>query len=148
MQAAEGRRERTIQAYARWLEEFRWDLYATLKITSGAPSDSRAKKLLQQFMSELEEKEGGSRFRYFAVLERGFTGDNLHFHVLIGGLRNRCKFWEREWNERGGNALITPYDPTQKGILYMLKNIDDNGDLDVEFKLPESAKRKDKSPER
>jgi hypothetical protein len=133
-------REVTIQQYKTWLEEFRWNWYATLKLTSGAPTDRRAERLFGQWIEELGKAEGTSRFRWFRVLERGFAGDNPHFHVLIGGLRNRNRYWEKKWSDLGGNALITPFDPTQKGILYMLKSVDENGDIDCDFKLPRRRK--------
>jgi hypothetical protein len=135
------RREQVIQGYRRWLEEHRWDLYCTLKITSGRPSLRQAKSLFNRWIQDVEETDGGSRFRWVCVMEHGLTGTNFHFHVLIGGLRNRTKFWERKWNQLGGNALITPFDAKQKGILYMLKSADEHGDLDIDFKLP-ARKRK------
>jgi hypothetical protein len=136
------RREDAIQSYRRWLEEFRWDLYCTLKITSGIPSDRRALALFKRWIAAVEELDGGSRFRWVRVLEKGGGGCNRHFHVLVGGLRNRCRFWERQWNELGGNAVITPFNPSERGILYVLKTTDEKGDLDIEFQLPRSAKRR------
>jgi hypothetical protein len=136
------RREQAIQGYRQWLEEFRWDLYCTLKVTSGRPSDRHAKSLFDRWIKDVEKTDGGGRFRWVRVMERGLTGNNRHFHVLIGGLRNRTKFWERKWHDLGGNALITPFDAKQKGILYMLKSVYGNGDVDIEFDLP--ARRKER----
>jgi hypothetical protein len=130
------RREQVIQEYRRWLDQFGWDLYCTLKITSGRPSDRRAKQMFERWITNVERMEGGNRFRWARVMEKGLTGNNRHFHVLIGGLRNRTRFWERRWNNLGGSALITPFDANQQGILYMLKSADQNGDIDIDFKLP------------
>ena len=137
------RRENAIQEYRQWFEQFRWDLYCTLKVTSGRPSDRRANNMFARWIKDVEQTDGGSRFCWVRVMERGVTGNNRHFHVLVGGLRNRVKFWERKWNDLGGNALITPFDAKQKGILYMLKSMDQNGDLEIEFDLP--ARRRERN---
>jgi hypothetical protein len=136
------RREQAIQQYREWLDQFRWDLYCTLKIVSGRPSDRHAKNLFDRWIKDVETTDGGSRFRWVRVMEYGSLKSNPHFHVLIGGLRNRAKFWERKWSDLGGNALITPFDAKQLGILYMLKSVDGNGDVDIEFKLPARGKER------
>jgi hypothetical protein len=137
---AQERREQAIQELRRWLEQFTWSWYVTLKLTAGKPSMNRAKRLCDQWVGELEQQEGGKNFRWFRVLERGTLGTNLHFHVLVGGLKSRRTRWASRWSELGGDALITPFDPDQKGILYLLKETDDEGDLDFDFKLPKGRK--------
>ena len=69
-------------------------------------------------------------------MERGALGAHAHGHVLVGGFANRRTRWARRWSELGGDALISPYDPDRKGILYMLKSTGEAGDLDFDFKLP------------
>jgi hypothetical protein len=132
----EDKREKTIQEYRGWLEKFRWDWFATLKITSGVPSERRARNLCDRWVSDVRRAEGAEDFRWFRVLERGASGSNLHFHVLVGGLRNRRNSWERRWAELGGEALIKPYNPEQKGIMYLLKSMGNDGDLACDFELP------------
>ena len=100
----------------------------------------RVRRLCEQWLAELGKAEGGSDFRWFWVMERGATGTNAHCHILVGGLRNRRADWASRWSELGGDALITPFDPDQKGILYLLKETDDEGDLDFDFKLPKGRK--------
>jgi hypothetical protein len=139
MKAAD-RREQAIQELRRWLEQFTWSWYGTLKFMSGRPSARRAKNLFDQWISELEKAEGGRDFRWFWVMERGALGTNVHCHVLVGGFGNRRTRWARRWNELGGEALITPYDPDRKGILYMLKSTGEAGDLDFDFKVPKGRK--------
>ena len=131
------KREVAIQEWRRWLEEFRWTWFCTLKITSGIPSTRRAKQMCENWISELRRDEGGKDFRWFWVLERGADGSNLHFHLLVGGLRNRMKLWETRWKDLGGNAVITKFDPDQKGILYILKDMDTEGNIDCDFQLGE-----------
>src|SRR5437868_991935 len=131
------KRELAIQEYAKWLGGYRWDWFGTLKITSGIPSDGAAKKMVTRWISELGQREGGRNFRWACVLERGALGNNRHLHVLVGGLRNRRKHAERRWRDLGGDALIDVYDSSRKGILYMLKSMGDNGDLEIDLKLPD-----------
>jgi hypothetical protein len=137
---AQERREQSIQGLRLWLEQFSWAWYVTLKITSGRPSVRRVRRLCEQWLAELEKAEGGNNFRWFWVMERGALGTHAHIHILVGGLRNRRAQWACRWSELGGNALISPFDPDQKGVLYMLKTTADNGDLDFDFKLPEGRK--------
>ena len=130
------RREECIQARRRWLASYRWTWFLTLKITSGFPSCQRAKRLLGEWISALRAEEGGKQFRYAAVFEKGTGRGNPHFHVLVGGLRNRRRFWAQRWREIGGEARIEIFNPDQQGILYMLKGTDDEGDINLEFELP------------
>lgn len=134
------KRERTIQEYRRWLEQYDWNWFATLKLTSGIPSERRAKNLCDKWISDLRQAEGGKDFHWFRVLERGASGSNLHFHVLVGGLRNRRKVWQQEWNNRGGDALINNFKPEEKGVLYLLKSMGNDGDLACDFELPTKKK--------
>jgi hypothetical protein len=127
------RREVAIQGYREWLDRFRWSWFATLKVTSGFPSDRKARRMFESWIAELEARDGASDFRWAAVLEKGADGTNRHLHVLVGGLRNRRQFWTEQWDRRGGQALIEPYDSSRNGILYLLKSTTDDGDLGIEF---------------
>jgi len=130
------KREKTIQEYRQWLETYSWDWFATLKVTSGIPSKRRAEQLFDKWISDLRQAEGNKEFRWFRVLECRPDGSNLHFHVLVGGLSSPRKLWQKRWNDLGGDALITPYDPDKQGILYLLKGTDNRGNLDCDFELP------------
>jgi hypothetical protein len=132
----EDRTETLKQEYSRWLRRYSWSWFVTLKITSGIPSERRAKKLFNEWISELRRQEGTRNFRWVRVMERGGSGNNLHFHVLIGGLRNRMRRWELQWNGLGGDALIGKFDSDKDGILYMMKEMDVDGNLDIDFSLP------------
>lgn len=130
------RTERLKQEYNRWLRRYSWAWFGTLNITSGMPSERRAKELFAQWISDLRRSEGAEDFRWVRVMERGGSGQNLHFHVLVGGLRNRRKHWESQWEELGGEALIGKFDPDKEAILYMMKEMDDRGNLEIDFCLP------------
>lgn len=137
---AKDRGEQAIQELRGWLEQFTWAWYVTLKITSGRPSVRRVRRLCERWLAELEKAEGSSAFRWFWVMERGAAGTNAHCHILVGGLKNRRAQWAQRWSELGGDALITPFDRDQMGVLYMLKTTNDDGDLDFDFKLPKGRK--------
>lgn len=142
------RREESIQEFNSWLKAYTWAWYCNLKITSGIPSVRRARNILDKWLSDLRREEGGENFRWFWVLERGSSGgNNLHFHALIGGLQNRRKLWEQKWNELGGDALITTFDPERKGILYLLQGMSKDGDLDFDCRLPPEKQNGDGAEE-
>jgi hypothetical protein len=141
------RAEETIQSYRAWLDQFSWSWIATLKLTSFAPSKRRLKILFNAWIAALRNEEGGKDFRWAAVFEPGRMGTNPHFHVLIGGLRNRMKSWEARWTELGGEALIHRFDPDQKGILYLLKTTDSDGNLDIDMELPKFGSDDDQEVE-
>jgi RNA recognition motif. (a.k.a. RRM, RBD, or RNP domain) len=101
--------------------------------------------MFDAWISRLRQAEGADDFRWFRVLERGSGGNNIHFHVLIGGLRDREKFWAQKWNALGGDGRITPYDSERDGILYLLKGMGDDGDLACDFLLPTNNKVRDNS---
>jgi hypothetical protein len=132
----EDRTEGLKQEYKRWLRRYSWAWFGTLKITSGMPSKRRANQMFERWISELRRTEGAEDFRWVRVLEKGGSGQNLHFHVLVGGLRNRRKHWEAEWIQLGGEALIGKFDPAKEAILYMTKEMNDSGNLDIDFCLP------------
>ncbi len=146
--SGDDKRERTIQEYRRWLEQFEWDWFGTLKVTSGIPSVRRARQMFDSWVARLRQAEGAEDFRFFRVLERGTGGGNLHFHTLIGGLRNRRKSWEKRWNELGGEAMITPYNPREKGILYLFKSMGEDGDINCDFELPTEKEMGDANEDR
>ena len=128
-------REQKIQEIASRLQQYSWDWSGTLRMTA-IPSDRQALTIFDQWVSGMRRLDGGPSFRFFRVLERGIAGGNRHFHILIGGLRNRRRYWQQKWNDLGGDALITRYDPDKKGILYMLKGMDEDGYLNFDCDLP------------
>ena len=128
-------RERTIQSYREWLQQYQWSWFGTLKSTSGFPSENKAKKRFDDWIANLRRTDGGGDFRWFRALERGIGGTNIHFHTVIGGLRNRPSFWQKRWDDLGGEALITRYDPEKKGILYILKDVSRDGDSNFDFEF-------------
>jgi hypothetical protein len=128
--------EKIKDNYAAWFSEYHWRWFTTLKITSGRPSRRRAIATFDQWIAEMAEQEGSSRFRWVRVLERGAIGDHLHFHAVIGGFRSRMAHWCKRWEELGGEALIEKYNPDEAGILYLLKTMR-HGDIDLDFKLPQ-----------
>ena len=122
--------------YESWFSSFHWRWFATLKLIKGHPSRKACLSVFDRWITELKDNEGSSRFRWVRVLERGAYGDNFHLHVLVGGFRNRMADWGRRWERLGGEALIKRFDPDQGAIPYILKSIDREGDLDVDYELP------------
>jgi hypothetical protein len=129
-------REVLIEGYASWLSQFSWNWFATLTFR-GYPPTSKANRLFDQWIREVEQNDGGNGFRWVKVAERGANGDNLHFHILVGGLRTgRALPWVSRWNGIAGEAQIESFNPDKNALRYMLKGIDPDEDFDIDIHLP------------
>jgi hypothetical protein len=127
-------REEQIQAYAEFLEQKQWWWWFTLNMGSGRPSRRRTELKFKQWQEELRAKYGSDAFRYFRVIETGRNANNPHIHGLVGGLRNRRTEFERRWAQiSGGDAQIKRYDPSKKARYYMMKEMSDDGNLDLDL---------------
>ena len=101
---------------------------------SGRPSRRRAEQKFREWIKELREKYGSEQFRFFRVIESALHKNNFHIHGLVGGLRNRRIEFEERWAEiSGGDAQIERYNPEKKARYYMMKEMSDDGDLDLDF---------------
>jgi hypothetical protein len=124
-----------IDAYEDWLLQYHWHLFATLTFRTSA-SISKANRLFLRWIKEMRDADGDNDFRWARVTEYGAFGDNLHFHALIGGLRDGCKWpWVLRWDELAGDSWISYYIACGGGIRYMLKgaNPDRDFDFDADF---------------
>jgi hypothetical protein len=113
-----------------WLESFQWLWFCTLTFRPGL-SEPQAKWRLEQWLGELKEALGTDQFQWVSVAEWGKTRADLHYHVLVRGLREwqaaqRVDFMKR-WNRGCGNARIDPYRPGVGGVRYILKTIEPGG---------------------
>jgi hypothetical protein len=140
-------REESIQAYAKWLKQYNWAWFGTLRIMSGVPADTCAWSLFDEWIAELRRVEGGPEFRFFCVLERGTLTRHRHFHVVVGGFRNRREEAASRWNWLGGDALLQRYDPQKNGLLYLLKSMTGDGNLEMKFQLPRLGREFAAAPE-
>lgn len=135
-------RDELIGAYESWLSKQHWSLIGTLTFR-GYPSASKADRIFRQWISEVREQDGARDFRWVRVTEHGACGDNLHFHVLIGGLRDGSKWpWLLRWDEVAGSADIFYYCPHAGGIRYLLKTASPERDFEIEIELPAIAEPK------
>jgi hypothetical protein len=101
-----------IDAYESWLLQYRWNLFATLTFRT-SPSLSKAKRLFLNWINEMRDADSAHDFRWARVTERGAFGDHLHFHVLIGGLRDGCKWpWVLLWQDLAGDCWISYFRPS------------------------------------
>jgi hypothetical protein len=110
-------KEQLIQGYADWFSQFAWDWFATLTFR-GYPSRKSAQEKFEWWIAQLRRKGGGRNFRFVQVAERGASGNNVHFHLLIGGLKRNSYpgTWERKWNELAGEAEISGYKLEELGV--------------------------------
>jgi len=129
-------KDQLIGAYAGWLEERTWNWFCTLTFR-GFPSVKKADDLFRIWISEVRQKVGTAAFRWVRVTERGANQDNVHFHALVGGLRDATKWdWVLRWDDLAGTADIFYYRPNAGGIEYMLKTAEPNRDFEIEFEFP------------
>jgi hypothetical protein len=128
-------KEELIHAYADWLQKYNWTWFCTLTF-KGAPPLKRADRLFRVWISEIKQSEGTKKFSWVRVTERGAFGDNIHFHALIGGLRDASKWrWMFRWEELAGEANILYYVPKLGGVQYMLKEARPGCDFDIEIEI-------------
>lgn len=148
------KREELVDAYEEWLSRYDWEWFGSLTFR-GYPRRAKAERLFNQWTSEVRRAEGASDFRVVRVGEVGSAGDNLHFHVLVGGLRpgrsdarTRMR-WTRRWFELAGDALIGTFDEERGGIRYVLKSLEPDRDFDIDISLkPEPLANDRKSRKR
>ena len=121
-----------------WWEGFAWQWFCTLTFRPGL-SESQARWRLRRWTDELREELGTSDFQWIGVPELGRTGADLHFHVLVAGLRDwhadERLDWMRHWNKIAGDALITVFKPGIGGVRYVLKNVGPDDMDKIEFHL-------------
>jgi hypothetical protein len=133
-------REDLICAYADWLSSFEWIFFGTLTFREPEISLRKANQLFDRWIHEIEAAEGTKDFRWVRVAERGAFGDNLHFHCLVGGLRNGSKWnWLLRWKEMAGEAFISYYFRGGGATRYMLKTLRPGHDFEIELHLPPPA---------
>lgn len=124
------------ETYCEWLDTYKWQWFATLTFR-GAPSSSKADRLFRKWIDEVERAVGTASFCWFRVAEHGAYGDNLHFHALIGGLREPSKWdWLFRWEELAGEAQISYFVAFGGATSYILKSLRPDVDFDAEFHLP------------
>ena len=122
--------------YVEWLERFNWQLFCSLTFRPLFSNNQRRWRI-RQWANELGEQLGTKKFSWIAVPESGRTGQDHHYHALIGGLRScdaRARLaWMRRWRKLAGDARIDPYTPNIGGIRYILKSVgpDDVDDIEI-----------------
>jgi hypothetical protein len=121
-----------------WLEEYPWQWLCSLTFRPYFRLGQR-KARMRKWMEELKEELGTSDFSIVAVPELGTTGDDYHFHALVGGLSawyaaERLD-WMKRWRRLSGDARIDPYQPNKGGIAYVLKNVGPDDFDEIEFDL-------------
>jgi hypothetical protein len=132
------KRDEWMNEFSNWLRTFQWLWFATLTFR---PSFSAAQRRwrLRLWVSELQAELGTEDFQWFGVPEDGCTGQDRHYHILVGGLRNwhagKRLRWMKRWNRLCGDALIAKFNPNAGGISYVLKNVGPNDIDKLEFHI-------------
>jgi hypothetical protein len=121
-----------------WLDGFAWLWFCSMTFRPGL-KPKQARWRLDIWLETLRNDLGTADFSFVAVREFGKTGQDLHYHLLIKGLRRshydeRLDFMRR-WSKLAGDARIDPYKPGTGGIAYILKDLDQSRPEDLEFNL-------------
>jgi hypothetical protein len=123
------------ESVAAWLQPVPWQLVATLEF----PWNARPETADRQFTELIDSVERGMRTRicYARALEsRAKSGERvpLHIHAALASAKHISpRLVSETWNRKVGRtnasngdlALVEPFDPSQGGIAYVLKQIDD-----------------------
>jgi hypothetical protein len=136
------KRNELVDGYAAWLEQYVWQWFGTLTFR-GFPPLTKAKQMFRMWIGELKLQNGTPQFASFCAKEGGATGENIHFHVLIGGLRDRSQRlpWVGRWWELAGDAQISYFRKNENAIRYLLKTITIDGDFDVALDFPPAPQK-------
>lgn len=125
-----------IDGYRELLSRYRWQWFATLTFR-GTPSFRKTDQAFRLWLSEIDEAVGTADFHWFRVTEHGAFGNNLHYHLLLGGLRDASKWdWILRWEELAGEAVIHYFFPCRGAITYILKTARPGCDFEIDFDLP------------
>ncbi len=134
------KRDELISGYVEWLSCFKWNFFGTLTFRRPDISTQRANQIFQQWIGEIKNDDGTTKFRWFRVTERGAFGDHLHFHVLVGGLRSGTRhYWVYRWQELAGDASISYYSRFGSAVRYVVKTARPGRDFEIDFDLPRKA---------
>ena len=143
------KREELVEGYEAFFLRYPWSIFGTL--TFGSKPDSFiANNIFRRWIDEVDEgcpsvnlpwrsiyKKATGTLRWVRVTETGKFGDHLHYHVLLGGLRNSSKYpLLLLWNDLAGDAVISYFNPRRNGIRYMLKTVEPGRHFEIDFQLP------------
>jgi|HubBroStandDraft_1064217.scaffolds.fasta_scaffold206759_2 hypothetical protein len=125
-----------------WLELMPWLWFCSLTFRPVGLSKAQARLRLRRWAAALRDELGTSDFGWFAVREFGRTGHDLHYHVLVKGLRawhaDERLEWMRRWWRIAGESQIAYYTPNTGGVAYILKNTDPSDADAIEIEIDAS----------
>jgi hypothetical protein len=122
------------KAMAEWSATFPWNLFCTLTFRPYFTARQR-QELMRDWIKDVKHKWG--EVNWFAVPEHGRTGEDYHYHILVGGLPDVSAHDRLEmmnlWTS--GDALVTEFASGANGIAYILKNA--GPETEIEFEIRE-----------
>jgi hypothetical protein len=115
---------------------YEWRWFGSLEVSDR--SRESAIRMFEEWVTRIAKEEGSSHFRWVRVV-RPIGREHFHFHVLVGGFRDRMTHWSHQWRRLGGKARIQKYDHNLACFLQMLKPAKSKAGLDIDFKLKPRA---------
>jgi hypothetical protein len=120
--------------YLEWLDQYHWTWFVTLTLREGIRRKS-ANRLVREWITLLEESEGAV-VSWIRMAEFGGELGTLHFHALVAGVHGTTiSQAEALWKRMAGRAMISPYDPSRRGLEYTLKSMENSPDYDFDASL-------------
>jgi hypothetical protein len=121
--------------YVEMFKGCHWIWFGFLKVPA-RHSRWHAIHKFEDWLEDLQSKEGGGRFRWVRVFERGVGGEPHRLHILIGGLRSRRRTWQKRWSKRGRDSFLRHFNEHPKDTIYSIVNcMDKDGNLDISYRL-------------
>ncbi len=121
--------------YVEMFQDCRWNWWGFLYVR-GRHSRRHAIRQFEAWLDDLQREEGGKRFRWVRVFERGAGGEPHRFHILIGGLRSRARTWEKRWSKRRRDSSLQHLSEHPKDTIYSIVDcMDEDGKLDISYHL-------------
>ena len=131
------KKKELLDGYEEWLSRFKWSWFGTLTFRRRDIPPWMADRAFWDWVVAIDNEDGSDDFRWVRVTEHGAFGDNLHFHVLVGGLKNGSKWpWIVRWQELAGDAVLSYYFlRSRSAIRYLVKTAQPDCDFEIKFDL-------------
>jgi hypothetical protein len=121
-------RSELVQLWGKWLKAWRWDLVGTITLP-GYLSDTKADRVFARWIADIQKVGGTRTFRWVRIMERSADGYNIHYHILLGGMKVKEQRFPSKWTERlrelDGYGLLQRLDPDQTSVREFLKSLPD-----------------------
>lgn len=128
-------KEELIEGWVELLQRYQWSWIGCMTFRRSPVTPSLANRIFRRWLLELKAIDGDSDFRWASVMERGVSGEHIHFHFVVGGLidGDRPTWLLRMVELAGVNCWLKLYDPAKGGLAYLVKEAMPGKPFDIDF---------------